>query len=233
MTRSISELRISAPTALILSDVHANFWALQAVLQQRRNDEPIICAGDIVGYYAEPNECCDILRESGAIVVRGNHDAYVVGDLTPKPANREKYRTDWTIECLRPDNLAWLRSLPQTIRISTAGIKIILRHANPKDEETYLYPDSDLRPFSQEPGVLLIVGHTHHPMLRAAGEGMVLNPGSVGQPRDRNPAAAYARLSLPSGGVEFLRAKYDVVNYQATLRARGWSEETVSILSRV
>ncbi|MBN7777448.1 metallophosphoesterase family protein [Nitratireductor aquimarinus] len=233
MTKSISEIKIEGRTALVISDVHANLPALTASLASRRDGEPIICAGDIVGYYAEPNECCDLIKASGVVTIRGNHDAYVIGALRPKAENRRKYRTDWTIENLRPDNLGWLRSLPQTVRIEAKGITITLRHANPVDEETYLYPDTDLTPYAQEAGTLLIVGHTHHPMLRIAGAGRILNPGSVGQPRDRNPQAACARVDLVTGEVNFLRVEYDVFGYQERLRAMGWPEETIAILSRV
>lgn len=232
MMKFISDVRIETHTALVLSDVHANLLALEAVLAKRRDGEPILCAGDIVGYYAEPNECCDLLRASGAICVRGNHDAYVIGDLLPNPVNREKYRIGWTVENLRQDNLVWLGDLPQTVRIVAEGMDIVLRHANPVDEETYLYPDTDLAPYPQKLGTLLIVGHTHHPMLRSAGEGRILNPGSVGQPRDRDPRAAYARIDLMTRDVDFLRAEYDVGRYQAGLRVKGWPEETIAILSR-
>lgn len=230
--KSISEDLSHAETALVISDVHANLPALRAALALRLDNEPILFAGDAIGYYAEPNECIDLLRNSGAICVRGNHEAYVIGDLIPNPANAAKYRVDWTREQLRPNTLAWVRELPHTVNIKATSLNIVLRHANPVDEETYLYPDTDLGQYSQPEGQLLIVGHTHHPMLRDAGAGKVLNPGSVGQPRDRKPKPSLARVGLVTGYVEFLRAEYDVQAYQARLRSDGWPMDTIDMLSK-
>jgi predicted phosphodiesterase len=112
--------------------------------------------------------------------------------------------------------------------------RLIVRHASPWDEETYLYPDSnrlpDVRLARNE---YLLLGHTHHPMQRAAGEGYVINPGSVGQPRDYNPAASYAIWDVESGAVEHRRAAYDVTAYQKILRELDWPESTIAILSRM
>lgn len=232
--KSISEFELESETLLVLSDVHANLPALKAALGLRMDNEPIIFAGDAVGYYAEPNECCDLLREVGAICVRGNHEAYVLGDLVPNPSNAQKYRLEWTKEMLRPDNLDWIKALPQTVRIRARSLYLMLRHANPFDEEAYIYPDTDLGPYSQSPNQLLIVGHTHHPMLRRAGGGKILNPGSVGQPRDHlSPHPSLARVALDCGRVEFMRADYDVAGYQAKLLSGGWRADTLGMLHKL
>ena len=110
----------------ILSDTHANQAALDAVLRDMPPVDLLLFCGDAVGYYAEPNEVCDTLRGRGAVCVRGNHDAYVLGALEPDAARRAAYRTDWTRAQLRPDNLEWLAGLPVERRI-----EIELPHDHP------------------------------------------------------------------------------------------------------
>ena len=80
----------------LISDIHANLAALEAVLKDMPRTDLLLCCGDVVGYYAQPNETCERLRASSALCVRGNHDAYVIGALEPNPDRREAYRTDWT-----------------------------------------------------------------------------------------------------------------------------------------
>jgi putative phosphoesterase len=217
----------------LISDIHANLAALDAVLGAMPEIDLLACCGDIVGYYAEPNEVCDELRARNALCVRGNHDAYVLGALEPNAARRAAYRTDWTRQRLRKDNLEWLAALPVERRIDLDRATIILRHASPWDEETYLYADSPrLQDIELEESEILAVGHTHRPILHRAGRGLLVNPGSVGQPRDWNPLASYALLGLPSKAVDFKRVPYDVRSVQSALTERGWEPDTINILGR-
>lgn len=217
----------------LLSDIHANLAALDAVIADMPPVDAILFAGDAVGYYAHPNQVCERLRAIGARCVRGNHDNYVTGQAEPNAERRAAYATDWTREQLTAENFEWLASLPAELHLQADGFDVAVRHASPWDEETYLYPDSDrLGDVRLDADQMLVLGHTHHPMTVAAGEGLLINPGSVGQPRDWNPAAAYALLSLPSREVEFRRVAYDVAAVQADLAARGWATGVIEILGR-
>lgn len=217
----------------IISDIHGNMPALEAVLGAMPPIDLLLCAGDVVGYYPDVNEVCDRIRQSGASVVRGNHDAYVTGALTPDPTKKAAYRTDWTRNTLTSENREWLTSLPAELRLSFGPVRVILRHASPWDEESYLYPDSPLLSrLDLRPGEYLVVGHTHIPLKRWAGEGALINPGSVGQPRDYDPRASYCVLDTTTGEVEFARCSYDVRSYQERLRTLGWDEKMIQILSR-
>lgn len=218
----------------VISDIHANMPALEAVLGDLPAVDAVICAGDIVGYYPDANETCGLISKLSGPVIRGNHDAYVLGILEPDPARREAYRTDWTRENLKKENIEWLASLPREYEIDCGGRTIKLRHASPWDEETYLYPDSVLLDqVTPEPGQILVFGHTHHPMLKGKNGGYILNPGSVGQPRDWNPKASYAILECESGVVEFRRVKYDISSAQKRLAKLGWNPAMINILARV
>lgn len=217
----------------LISDIHANLAALDAVLEKLAHVDRILCAGDIVGYYDQPNEVCDRLRTAGIETIRGNHDAYVVGALQPAPQHATAYRTDWTRNQLTADNLAWLQSLPLQLDLTFGDTEVTLRHANPWDEEGYLYADSPLiEKVHLAAAQILIVGHTHYPLSRRAGNGMLVNPGSVGQPRDRNPRASFACLDLPERSVSFHRVEYDVSSLQQRLESLGWDAKAISILSR-
>jgi len=218
----------------LISDVHANISALQAVINDMPSVDLWICAGDVVGYYSDINEVCSLLRQLGAWVIRGNHDAYVTEGLVPRPDRRSMYRTDWTRENLDPAHLAWLATLPVEMAFHLGEKFIRVRHANPWDEETYLYHDSaQLNKISLDCNEVLVLGHTHHPMLVRCGKGIVINPGSVGQPRDWNPLASYAVLSTDSGEVDFRRVSYDVARLQQKLTKLRWDSATISILNRI
>lgn len=217
----------------LLADIHANLPALNAILNDMPRVDHIVCLGDVIGYYADPNEVCGVLRERQIPTIRGNHDAYAIGTLSPNPTRVAAYRTVWTRETLRRENLEWLRSLPTKMDFHFGNLQVQVRHATPWDEESYLYPDSDrLTEIHLREHQVLALGHTHWPMLRQCGQGFVVNPGSVGQPRDCNPAAAYAILDCDSGAVEFRRASYDVAGLQQRLRSLEWDPATIAILSR-
>jgi putative phosphoesterase len=217
----------------VLSDVHANLPALDAVLADIGAPDRIVCCGDVVGYYADPNEVCDRLRSVGAQVIRGNHDAYVTGQLAPDPVRLATYRTEWTRERLTRANLDWLNDLPLELRLEWDSMRAVVRHANPWDEETYLFEDSPAIDAVEVPrDEFLILGHTHRPMLKRASGGYILNPGSVGQPRDWNPRASYATIDTDSGNVEIRRVPYDVSALQARLGSMAWDPLTIEILGR-
>jgi putative phosphoesterase len=217
----------------VLSDIHGNLPALSAVLKDFPSIDAITCCGDTVGYYPDANEVCNILRERNVFTVRGNHEAYLSGALTPISGFQNKYRTDWIRDRLSKANFFWLATLPIEILFLWDKAKIHLRHANPWDEETYLYPDSEkILKINLAKNEFMFLGHTHHPMWKNAGHGMILNPGSVGQPRDWNPFASYAIFDSSTGTVEMRRVQYDVDSYQRRLKDLGWEISTIDILSR-
>jgi putative phosphoesterase len=217
----------------LIADIHGNKPALEGVLDSAPVVDSWICMGDVVGYYPDVNEVCRILIGLNATVVRGNHDAYVIGQLPADARKLELYRTAWTRERLKQEHCQWLRALPVEINLCFGSKRLKVRHASPWDEETYLYPDSPLlSKIHLQRDSYFLCGHTHYPLVKAAGEGYIVNPGSVGQPRDYNPQASYAILNIEDGFIEHRRVLYDVASYQRYLSELGWPDATRDMLSR-
>jgi predicted phosphodiesterase len=226
----------------VLSDVHANLPALQAVLAEleRRGVQQLLVAGDLVGYGARPNECVAALAEAGARCILGNHDLFVLDRLPPTrfpPYARQSAELHRAL--LSPDVRAYLEALPTTLR---AG-DVLMAHGSLDDPEEYVFREA--RAFEllarlpeEAPGAdTLVLGHTHRPWLVDAGRGTVptrgtrrrpagpwlLNPGSVGQSRhrERRPQARCAVVDDTAGTVEFLRLDFEVAAEAEALRGHG------------
>ncbi len=193
----------------VISDVHSNLEALLAVLAEIEDAEDVYCAGDIVGYGPNPNECCDLLQRRGVKCVMGNHD-FVCANLDRLDGEDDSFAQEdrdlcrqmfkqknsaaraasvWTNGVLTPGNKAFLRNLPLCITEN----KITIVHGKPGTKadmlNEYILPGySTQRLADQSEANMLVLGHSHIPMRTAH----VLNPGSVGQPRDRNWLASLA-----------------------------------------
>lgn len=177
---------------LIISDIHANPWALRAIEKDAGPVDGILCAGDVVSYGPDPYAAIAWLRDRNAVVVRGNHDHAVAFNADPKaaPAKRVAALTmrDWTRGVLGPNALAWLVALPRQLKREFAGTDFTLTHATPRDPlyDYHLTPDiADAALGEMVQGVdadVLVLGHTHLPLLRRHGKLQIVNPGSAGQP---------------------------------------------------
>ena len=205
----------------VLSDIHGNEVALRAVLADMPSVDGLVCAGDVVGYNPWHAACVDAIAapESGPVAdsdaalldgtvptVQGNHDRAVATDHAPHFNHMAAAAVDHARDQLTDDQLAWLDDLPTERRVLDGRVKIV--HGHPDD------PDHYTRPGEFGPALLgdedaLIMGHTHVQHHERYDEGIVLNPGSVGQPRDDDPTAAYAVLDVAEGTVEERRVDYD------------------------
>lgn len=237
--KDVRVLDKSTRSLFLISDVHANAPALRAVLDEIPRDALILCAGDIVGYYMNPNEVCVMLRDRGVLCVQGNHDDYVVSGQALAPERDAKYMTSWTRAELSTENLQWLKSLPFEIdfRLPPAGEEtqsglLRLVHGSIFSMEDRIYPDTPLGQFTDETCDIIVGGHTHHPMARHSGKTLFVNPGSVGQPRNWKPGAAYAVLDTLDTSVEFARVPYDIAHYVSELVEAGFPTDMADVLMR-
>jgi predicted phosphodiesterase len=229
----------------VISDVHANAYALRTALDRltRAGVDAWLCAGDIIGYGPQPNECVELIAEREASCVAGNHELLALGRLDLRTAGRlARETTPWTRSVLRPDTVAYLAALPTTLRLP----EVVLAHGCPRDAVTYVRePDQARRELDElrrtDPSArVLVLGHTHRPWLFADAVGTVpaapgrpvelpptgpllLNPGSVGQSRqaERVPRVRFALLDLSRRQARFFAEPYDVTSAAEALRRQG------------
>ena len=229
----------------VLSDVHSNLHALEAVLAEvdASGVDEIWCLGDIVGYGPRPNECAALLRERTSICLAGNHDLVVLGKIPIVAfAGEAAAAASWTQGVLDDAARAFLDALgPSAV---APGAELF--HGSPRDPvwDYVLSEDSADRSFAATSAPLVLVGHSHVALelvddgtglrghgvaaagttLELAGPRRLLNPGSVGQPRDGDPRAGWLEIDNSSGRAIFRRTEYPVERTQAEMRERGLPE---------
>lgn len=225
---------------LVLSDIHSNLAALDAVLMNAPSYDAVWCLGDIVGYGPAPNECVARVRALDALTLAGNHDWAVLGKA-PLEHFREIARAalEWTRGALSPENTAWLDTLEPLKVLPEYDMTLV--HASPREPIWEYIEDAEtaLENFPSFTTSSCLFGHTHRPIaywLRAAERvlstqtlpeaqpyrlqpKLLLNPGSVGQPRDGDPRAAFALLDTDSKRLTYLRVEYDIAATQRAIIA--------------
>jgi diadenosine tetraphosphatase ApaH/serine/threonine PP2A family protein phosphatase len=229
---------------LILSDIHANLEALEAVLGAARSTwDRALVLGDLVGYGADPNEVIErVLALNPAAVIRGNHDKAACGVDDASAFNHLARRAaEWTYETLTDEHREWLRDLPAGPAIIDDLLEIC--HGAPFDEDAYIFDGRDAaRAFDTSTRQVCLFGHTHLPVIflhsETRFEGTVpegeefplpiepdvrylVNPGSVGQPRDGDPRAAFAIFDEDNHSLLLRRVEYAVATAQQKITAAG------------
>jgi putative phosphoesterase len=217
----------------VISDIHANLVALEAVLADMPPVDQLVCAGDVVGYNPWPADCVDRVRERCAATVEGNHDRNVE---TP---NRYSMNTmaheglKLASDRLGQDAREWLRSLPRTAEL--ADDRVLMVHDHPEHVDQYVRPHSfpKMRPYLDDYDAL-ILGHTHVQHEATVDGRLVLNPGSVGQPRDEDPRAAYAVIDTATDpmSAHLHRVEYDIDRVEEAVRDAGLPTKTAERLSQ-
>ncbi|WP_222915431.1 metallophosphoesterase family protein [Natrinema sp. SYSU A 869] len=194
----------------LISDVHSNRVALEAVLEDMPPADEILCAGDVAGYNPWPGDCVDELRTRDVPTVMGNHDAAVVGDTPFRFNGMAKAGVEYAKRQLSDAQLEWLAGLPVERLECDGRVKLVHGHPDDPDRYTrYTYPE-EFSPRLLGNEDVLVLGHTHDQGVRQFAEGIVVNPGSVGQPRDGDPRAGYAVLDLDALTVDTHRVEYDI-----------------------
>jgi predicted phosphodiesterase len=238
---------------LVLSDIHANLEALEACLDAAPEYDQVYNLGDIVGYGANPNEVTARSRELGSIFVRGNHDKACSGvssldDFNPIAA----LAAQWTQQQLAPEHLEFLRNLPEGPLEPIENVQLV--HGSPRDEDEYILMASDAYAVLAQAAVpLIFFGHTHVQRCfvlesgtntgkslvpaHTSGKGKqaiklelkpntnyMINPGSIGQPRDNDPRAAFLLYDTEESAITLYRVPYDISRAQEKIIAAGLPE---------
>jgi predicted phosphodiesterase len=230
---------------LVLSDIHANLEAFEAVMShvRRKKWDKALCLGDIVGYAANPNQTVDGVRALKPLsAIRGNHDKVCSGVEQGEMFNRIAYEAAmWTKSRLTRSNLKWLQSLPEGPNLIDGEVAI--SHGTPVDEDAYIFGEIEaLNVFRQTKFPLCFFGHSHFPVIFGLSpeaiqtvltiapsfrfklkDGMryLINPGSVGQPRDGNPKASYALYDSDTRVVTIYRVPYRLASAQKKILKAG------------
>jgi diadenosine tetraphosphatase ApaH/serine/threonine PP2A family protein phosphatase len=234
---------------LVLTDIHANLEALDAVLADARvrGYAKTLVLGDLVGYGADPNAVVERVRAlAPAAIVRGNHDKVACGLEQADGFNTvAKSAARWTLDVLTPEYRQWLAALPEGPIDVDDTVEIC--HGSPFDEDAYIFDELDaVRALKVATRPLCLFGHTHYPMTfelsaetfdsvvpATAGEAQLelkpgskylVNPGSVGQPRDGDPRAAYAIVDTVHRLVELIRLRYSIEDAQSKVIRAGLPE---------
>jgi predicted phosphodiesterase len=226
----------------VISDIHGNLHALESVLRSVDAESPdeLWCLGDLVGYGPQPNRCCELVAEQADVCLIGNHDLGVLGridleDFSPDAAAAAR----WTAEVLEDEPRRYLEALSPSALLDRAE----LFHASPRDPvwEYVLAPEVAYLSLEATQKPLVLVGHSHIALrfgaedltlalgepgdeIDLARERWLLNPGSVGQPRDGNPLAAWLLLDFGSERAVYQRVEYPIEKTQAEIREHGLPE---------
>lgn len=236
---------------LVISDIHANLEAFETVLADAKGDwDYVWCLGDVVGYGPDPNECCDLLKTLPHLCIAGNHDWAALGRLDIRTFNVDARRAvEWTQNTLTPENIEYLTALPTTFVLGN----FTLAHGSPREPvwEYILDPLIAALNFPHFATSYCMVGHTHTPVLYQLtndkgdtdviapaygvpkalnGRRLIVNPGSVGQPRDSNPHAAYGVLEVEEAVFEHRRIPYEVRRTQEKMRRLDMPERLITRL---
>ena len=219
----------------IISDIHGNIAALEAVLRDLRGRglDAIYCLGDLVGYAVHPNEVTERIRAEGIPTLMGNYDDGVgferdeCGCAYTNPIDKTlgDQSLAWTKATVSQENKAFLRTLVSKIRIEADGKRVLLVHGSPRRLNEYLFEDRPISSFQRlaasSQADLIVFGHTHKPYTKHVDDVLFVNAGSVGKPKDGDWRACYVILdsSDATTPVEFIRVPYDVAREAAAIRA--------------
>jgi putative phosphoesterase len=202
----------------VISDIHGNKLALDTVLSDMPAVDRLVCAGDVVGYNPWHGACVDAIRERSVPTVMGNHDRAVAGDTSFGFNSTAGAGVRHARETLTDDQQAWLAGLPE--EQTALGGRLKLVHGHPDDPDRYTYP-RQFGPHLLGAEDVLVLGHTHIQAHERFDDGVVMNPGSVGQPRDGDPRAAYAVLDTEELSVTEHRVEYDIDRVQQAVHDAG------------
>ena len=235
----------------ICSDIHSNATAFKAVLESMRDNgvERKVCLGDIVGYGVDTDECVDLVRENMDFCLIGNHDSVAVKNESSEGFNPyAKQAIEWTQKHLSKESVAYIRSLPYIHEEND----ICFVHASPLSPADWVYVtdlEDALNAFDHFSERYCFVGHTHSPVIIASRpmaipkildeyeyviantERLLVNVGSVGQPRDRDPRACWCLLDTETKCVRLIRVEYDIRETQSRMKKQGLPSFLIDRLS--
>lgn len=231
----------------VISDIHANAIAFNSVYKSEpfQSAEKVLVCGDLIGYYYWPEEVLNIIQsDKRFLCIGGNHEysfRNAISNEICANAYRQRYGSgfDFCNKLLSKSQIKWLTELPSQLNVEIGGVDFCLAHGTPGDPSQYLYPDAAASKIqgSYSDSKITCLGHTHYPFFHAFENKLLINPGSVGQPRDIGGLASYAILNTSNLCLQFFRVPFDIepvmeavalndphLNYLAEVMLRGRHE---------
>ncbi len=223
--------------AAIITDIHGNLPALQAVLAriEELGVARVLCGGDLVGYGPHPNEVCALIARRGIPTIHGNYDYAIAREqedcgcayVDRRERELGQLSVQWTLAHTSRESKRFMRGLPFDLRFALGQSGVHLVHGSPRKVNEYLFEDKPARLYERlagaESGAVLAFGHTHKPWIRSYGGVLFVNCGSVGKPKDGDPRAAFAVLTVTAAGVKarIERVAYDAARVAVEVRESG------------
>ena len=210
-TGSTADTGLQRMKVVLLSDIHGNLPALEAVLEVMPPLDQVICVGDIVGYNPWPAECVELVRDVADLVVQGNHDRNVETPNRYDHNEMARAGLEYAKAELDDEQREWLAELPPRTEFADGTYKLAHSHPSPKHQGRYVRPAefANMRRYLDDYEGL-VIGHTHIQHEALIDGRLIVNPGSVGQPRDGNSDAAYAVLDTDAQRITMHRVEYDI-----------------------
>lgn len=224
---------------LIISDIHGNIEALDAVLDVEH--DAVVCLGDLVDYGPAPAECIDRIRQAGIYTIMGNHDNAVAYKVDCECGSTYKHLSiatrEYTWEQLDDSHIEYLRGLRANMDMTFKNAIVHFTHGSPRSMYEYILPetpdDEILEMIQNMHADVIVVGHSHIPFVRKVDGVTIINPGSVGQSRDKDTRASCAVFDTETQAVEIIRCEYDIDSVCTQIREKmPHADELVQILEQ-
>lgn len=219
---------------ILISDIHANgfyFSTLLKYIMEEKADR-IICLGDLVGYYDEPNEVINLCRDNNIECIQGNHEEYLLGELNYRKDKEDIYRIQVHKELLTINNKKFIEQMPKEIIINYQGVSMYCTHALPMNTSKYLYNPNDMSDDCIKGYDYYCSGHTHIPYIQYKYGTCIINPGSIGQPRDYTSMPSYAVVDIAKKEVTIKKVEVEKKTYISHLKDIKLNIELIEILTR-
>lgn len=218
----------------LISDIHSNFYYLTKILEEikKKDIDAIYCLGDLVGYYDQPNEVIELLLENNVTCIKGNHENYLLGSLDYKIEKENLYNIQKQKKIITKYNLRIIEDLPDNIEFVASGKKFYLTHSLPNDCTTYLYDLKKLDKKFISKFDYYCFGHTHIPLITYKYNTCIINPGSVGQPRDYGKRPSYIIIDLKNDFIFLNKVSVSNEKYSKILANKNFSYKLIDILNR-
>lgn len=224
---------------LIISDIHGNKEALDAALAIPHDD--VICLGDLVDYGPSPKECIEQIQKESIPTIKGNHDNAVASRVDCGCGYKYKHLSiatrEYTWKCLDDIHMEFLRKLPMQIEMEIEGSRFHFTHGSPRSMYEYIKPETPgekVKEMIEDVDAdFIIIGHSHIPFVRKIGDVTIVNPGSVGQPRDGDVRASCSLFDTDKNSAQIIRYEYDMNSTCTLIKEKmPHSDELIEILKR-